>query len=259
MTVDVPTKCIVDGQPINIADVSEAVEACMARSRRSEGFTFLTLNLDHLVKRRKDSEFRRVYLQATFVSADGQPVVALARRDGINLDRTTGADLIEPLCGAAAEEGLSIFLFGSRLKTLEAAAARLKRHYPKLLIAGMEAPPMGFDMGSPSAAEAAERIARSGARLCFIALPARLQLQFISRFASPPATIGFVGVGAALDFLGGAERRAPKLLQRLGFEWIWRLLQQPDELLSRYLQCALLYASLRLSTRKVGGVVRPSQ
>eukprot|EP01037_Dinobryon_pediforme_P037865 gene37865-45567_t len=128
--------CVIDGQPINIDTVNAAVNAVISYSKRGLGFTFFTLNLDHLCKLKKSVAFRSSYLRADFVSADGAPVVWLAKMANGNLQRTTGADLVRPVAAAAARAGISIFLFGSSPETLAVAADRLKAENPGLIIAG---------------------------------------------------------------------------------------------------------------------------
>ncbi|MBV9637843.1 MAG: hypothetical protein JOZ40_24710, partial [Methylobacteriaceae bacterium] len=79
----------VDGQPINLATVDDAVARVVAAAKQAQDFTLFTFNLDHVVKRRRDEDFRSAYRRATFVTADGAPIVRLARRQGARLDRTT--------------------------------------------------------------------------------------------------------------------------------------------------------------------------
>lgn len=235
---------IVDGQPINVATLDEAVAGCIDRARRGEGFTFFTLNLDHLVKRRADPAFRDAYRRATFVSADGAPIVALARRRGARLARTTGADLVLPLCEAAAKSGTPVFLFGSDDDSLSAARRSLLARFPALDIRGALAPPQGFDPSSPLADIAGRQIAASGARLCFLALGAPKQELFADRMAKDHPQIGFLCIGAALDFISGSQIRAPALFQNNGLEWLWRLAVNPRRLALRYARCAAVLADI---------------
>lgn len=234
----------VDGQIINLRSLEESVARSMERSRRGAGFTLFTLNLDHLVRLRGDAAFRAAYARATFVTADGAPVAKLARRRDSAIERVTGADLVAPLCAAAAREGMPVHLFGASEATLKKAEAALRRLHPGLLLAGMEAPPYGFDPAGAEADAAGDRIARSGAKLCFVALGAPKQEFFADRMLNRHPDIGWLGVGAALDFLAEEKSRAPRLLQRLGLEWTWRLAQEPRRLGLRYCRCALLFARL---------------
>lgn len=242
-----PPLALVDGQPVNVATQDDAIRHCMRRLAEGRGFTLFTLNLDHLVQLRDSLAFRAAYANATFVTADGAPVARLARRSDPSIVRTTGADLVEPLCAAATWAQTPVYLFGADKATLARAAEKLSRDHPSLVIAGMEAPPQGFDPLGEAADAAAERIARSGARLCFVALGAPKQELFADRMFRRHPAIGWLGVGAALDFIAGGRSRAPRLMRDFGLEWCWRLAQEPRRLGARYARCAALLARLAVS------------
>ena len=238
----------VDQQAISIRDMPEMVLHVEAALRRGDGFTLYTLNLDHLVKRRQNPTFRALYARATFVTADGWPVVNLTRRKAPSIQRTTGADLVIPLCQLAARNGAPIALFGSTRTILDAAASTLRTSCPGLEIVLCEAPAFGFDPSGTDGRDAMMQIRASGARLCFVALGAPKQEIFSDRaFVSCPH-VGFVCIGAALDFIAGAQLRAPRLLQHLGLEWAWRFALQPRRLGIRYLQCGVLFARLKFGS-----------
>ena len=235
---------IVDHQPINVATMQDLLHRIVEYARRGRGFTVFTLNLDHLVKRRRDPLFRAAYDRATLVSADGWPVAAVARRQGRRVERVTGADLVLPLSEAAAENGFPVYLFGSTPDSLNAAAEALTRRCPTLEIRGMASPPMGFDPTGPDALAAADAIVASGARLCFVALGAPKQELFADAMAQRCPGVGFLCIGAALDFLSGRQRRAPLLMQKLKAEWLWRLAGNPRRMALRYGSCALVFAEV---------------
>ena len=239
-----PELARVDGQPINVRSLADAVRLCVDRLRAGDGFTLFTLNLDHLVRLRVDPVFRAAYGRASFVTADGAPVVRLARRHDAAIERCTGADLVDPLCAAAARERMPVYLFGATEETLAKAALALTRRHPGLIVAGSEAPAFGFDPSGKDADEAGRRIARSGAKFCFVALGAPKQELFADRMMARHDGVGWLGIGAALDFLAADKKRAPGLVQRLGLEWAWRLAQEPRRLGLRYARCAALLARL---------------
>ncbi len=242
--LETPDLAEIDGQKINIATLEHAVGAMIARISTGRGFRFFTLNLDHVVKRRDDAAFRNAYSTADFVSADGAPLAVLARRQSPGIKRTTGADLVLPLCHAAAQAQIPVALFGSDIATLEKSGAELVRRCPGLTIAHSEAPPYGFDPTSPAAHEAAARIAASGARLVFVALGAPKQEFFASAMAEHTPELGFICIGAALDFIAGTQKRAPILFQKTGLEWLWRLATNPGRMARRYAACAGVLVSL---------------
>jgi len=239
----------VDGQFINVLNPDQAVATVRSRLLSGFGFTFATLNLDHLVKRRADPAFRAAYARATLVSADGAPIVALGRAQAPSLRRVTGADLLRPLCAMAEREGLPVAFFGSSQPALDGAAARLRAEFPELRIVFAESPAFGFDPFSDAAAEAGARIVASGAKLVFLCLGAPKQELFADRLAQTHAGVGFIGVGAAVDFIVGAQKRAPRAMRRLGLEWLWRVASNPRRLAGRYAKCALLLARIVIEQR----------
>jgi exopolysaccharide biosynthesis WecB/TagA/CpsF family protein len=235
---------VVDQQPINVATMPDLVRRIVTFCRSGRGFTLFTLNLDHLVKRRRDARFKAAYARATLVSADGWPVAAIARRQGAPVERVTGADLILPLCEAAARDGIPVFFFGSTDESLAAAAAALRQLYPNLDIRGTLAPPMGFDPTGEAATDMAQAISESGARLCFVALGAPKQELFADFMAARFPSLGFLCIGAALDFVSGRQRRAPRMVQKFKAEWLWRLAGDPRRMVLRYGSCALVFADV---------------
>lgn len=236
------------GCAINIANTAEAVREIIGAAQRGEGYTVFTLNLDHLDKLNHDRSFRAAYDAARFITADGAPVALLASRQGRHVERTTGADMIVPLVEAAAEQNVPVFLFGSSNGVLARAGMHLaERTNYKLNIVGTESPEQGFDPQSAAADAAIERIAVSGARLCFVALGAPKQEILAARAVARGVKVGFVCIGAGLDFLVGAQTRAPEFMQRNGLEWFWRLSTDPRRLASRYARCLVVLAELLLA------------
>ena len=218
--------------------------ASLTEFNQPESFVIFTLNLDHLVKLRSDEKFRDAYRNAEFVTADGFPVVTLAGLNGISIERTAGSDLIEPLCRSAAENSLSIFLFGTTLPTLCAAARWLSAQVPELDIRGVFSPPSGFSENTEIADEAIRVIAESGARICFVALGPPKQEIFAAVAKNRTSGIAFFAVGAGLDFIAGTQTRCPPVFRRLNMEWAWRFVTNPRRLGWRYFRCALLFVEL---------------
>lgn len=241
----------VDGHAINIVTLDDAVACVRTRLRARRGFNFATLNLDHLVKLRRNSAFRSAYARMNFVSADGAPVAALARQEAPLVQRATGADLLVPLCRMAARDKIPVALFGSTRESLDAASRRLRALAPGLDVAFVASPAFGFDPFSSDADACGAAIAASGARLCFVCLGAPKQEIFADRMAQAHREIGFVSVGAAVDFQSGAQVRAPRFVQAVGMEWAWRLASEPRRMAWRYVECAALLSGLGI--RRVVG------
>jgi N-acetylglucosaminyldiphosphoundecaprenol N-acetyl-beta-D-mannosaminyltransferase len=239
-----PTVVEIDSHPVNVRNLSQAVHSIIARLSIPSSFLVCTLNLDHLVKLRKSTKLRQAYARAEIITPDGFPIVTLGHLRGCHMERTTGADLIEPLCAIATERRLPVFLMGSTFTVLSRSARRLLTSYPDLEIAGVYAPTQSFSIQSEEADEAIDLIRRSGARLCFLALGAPLQELFGLRAVDEVFGVAFLPIGAGLDFLAGAQVRCPSWLQRMNLEWAWRLTRDPRRLWLRYFRGAVLFGML---------------
>lgn len=241
------TLATVDGWPINIANEPDAVDAIIDATESGQGFAAFTLNLDHLVKLRQDPLFRKSYHRARFITADGAPIARLASFTDRRVKRTTGADLVLPLVEAASRNKIPVFLFGTSPDVLAKAGGDLaERNEYALDTAGTLSPGPNFDPTGPEADAAIAQIIASGARLCFVALGAPKQEVFAAYAVEKGANVGFICIGAALDFLAGAQVRAPRFMRNNGLEWLWRLATNPRRLAGRYARCAVVLADIVL-------------
>ncbi|MCB1483846.1 MAG: WecB/TagA/CpsF family glycosyltransferase [Hyphomicrobiaceae bacterium] len=247
MSSSLPYLASVDGRGINCPTLERAVSDTIDRAKAGEAFTVFTLNLDHLVKMRRNPLFSAAYANAGIVTADGAPVAWLARAQNSGIERTTGADLVIPLADAAAHERLPVFLFGTSAEVMARAGRDLNERTDGLIdIAGTLAPSSNFDPEGPEADAAIETIRRSGAKLVFVALGAPKQEIFAERARQAGLESGLVCIGAALDFIAGTQIRAPQAMRDNGLEWIWRLATNPRRLFMRYAQCGSLFLDLIL-------------
>lgn len=220
------------------------VATVTAKVRAEEGFALATINLDHLVKLAKPGAFARAYHAHDMVVADGNPVVWLSRLARRPVALVPGSDLVIPLARLAAQEGVGLALLGSTEAVLDEAGRVLGQEAPGLKITARLAPGRGFDPEGAEADAMLTELGRSGARLCFLALGAPKQECLAARGRQALPQIGFVSIGAGLDFLAGAQTRAPIWVRRLALEWAWRLGSSPGRLAGRYLRCALILPGL---------------
>ncbi len=217
-----------------LAAVDTALEA-------RQGAAVATVNLDHLVKLRRDAGFRTAYAAQDIVVADGNPVVWLSRLAGRPVGLVPGADMVVPLVRLAAARGLRVGLVGGSGAAVEAAAARL-RDETGADVALAVAPPVPFDPLSAGAEAILARVAAADIALCLIALGAPRQEILAARGrALAPRTV-FAGIGAGVDFLAGTQARAPGWVRRIKLEWLWRAVTRP-QLIPRYAACAAILPS----------------
>ena len=224
---------------VNISDRATLLAEVARRFKTGQGFALATINLDHLVKLRRDPGFRQVYAAQDLVVADGNPVVWLSRLAGRPVGLVPGSDMVLPLCRAARDAGVPVALVGSTADVLAASASALEAQLPGLRVALRVAPPMGFDPEGTHARDILGRIAAEDIRLCLVAMGAPKQESFARLGRSLAPACGFASIGAGLDFIAGTQRRAPPLMRRLALEWAWRMMLNPRRLALRYLRCAL--------------------
>ncbi|MFD1342724.1 WecB/TagA/CpsF family glycosyltransferase [Litorisediminicola beolgyonensis] len=225
---------------VNVPDWAALDAAVSGRLAARRGFSLATLNLDHLVKLAGSRDFRTAYAAQDFVTADGNPIVWMSRLAGKPVSLVPGSDAILPICRIAARMEVPVALVGSSRPTLAAAKAHLEEAVPGLTVALTHAPDYGFDPEGAAAEDVIAQIRDSGARLCFLALSAPKQEMFAVRARDRLGEVGFVSIGAGLDFFSGEQRRAPKLVRRLALEWLWRMAMNPARLGPRYLRCAAI-------------------
>jgi exopolysaccharide biosynthesis WecB/TagA/CpsF family protein len=226
------------GVTVNVASRAALLADIEARLKAGSGFSVATLNLDHVVKLRQSAEFRAAYLSQTHVTADGNPIVWLMRVAGRQVDLVTGSDLVDPVAALAARLGTGVALVGSTEGVLTCAAEELARRHAGFRTVATLSPPMGFDPAGPMADALIAEIGNSGAGLCLVALGAPKQELFAARAQAALPEVGFLSIGAGLDFIAGSQRRAPPIVRRFASEWLWRLVTDPGRLAGRYAACA---------------------
>src|SRR5215470_3682872 len=233
----VPSGAVVEDLRISAFPLAETAALICHNAGSAAAQNVFTLNLDHVVKMRKDAMFRGAYKRAGLITADGFPIVLACRLQGKRVSRVAGSDLVAPISAEAARSGKSVYLFGSSLQVLIKASRLLHERNAGLTIAGVFAPPQGFNPTSEDARRCIATIGNSGADLCFVALGAPKQELFADYGKSLLPNISFVCIGAGLDFIAGTQVRAPNWMQRWGLEWLWRAVSDPQRLLYRYLLC----------------------
>ena len=242
------------------APTAEALLADMgARMDAQRGYSVATLNLDHVVKLARDPAFHEAYAAHTHVTADGNPIVWISKLAGHqSVTLVPGSELIDPVAALATEKGVKVALFGATDASLEAAAQSLAARYPGLSIALTLSPPMGFDPSGEAADAAIAEIGKSGAGLVFLALGAPKQEIFAARAQKILPKVGFLSIGAGLDFISGKQTRAPKWVRAIAAEWLWRLMANPKRLAARYGACVLVLPGLALRAYQVRAKGSPS-
>jgi N-acetylglucosaminyldiphosphoundecaprenol N-acetyl-beta-D-mannosaminyltransferase len=191
----------------------------------------VVVNVDKLVKARHTPELRRIINDCALINADGMPVVWAARLLGKPLkERVTGVDLFEALMRRAAEKGWRVFLLGAKEQTLARLKVLYAQKYPRLVLAGCR---NGY-WKPEEEAQVVEQIRQARPDILFVAISSPKKEQFLSSWQAHMKVPFAMGVGGTFDVAAGDVKRAPRWMQRSGFEWFYRFLQEPRRMFRRY-------------------------
>jgi N-acetylglucosaminyldiphosphoundecaprenol N-acetyl-beta-D-mannosaminyltransferase len=196
----------------------------------------VTVNAQFYVLAQKSRRFRECLREASYICADGMPIVWACNTVGEgNVPRVAGVDLMEQLCQQGAAEGLRIFLLGGRPEAATATAAVLSNRYPGLQIAGVNCPLFGFERRAHSLQQVLDHIASAKPHVLFVGLGAPKQ-EFLIRDHIRALNVPLaVGIGGSFEIVSGVLNRAPMWMQSSGLEWAFRFFQEPGRLWKRYL------------------------
>ena len=176
--------------------------------------------------------------------ADGQPVrwaLNFLHHAGLK-QRVYGPNLMLDVLALAEKEGLPVYFYGSTHDVLERLCANVEKRFPRIQIAGAERSTFGR-IPPETAGQVADRIRKSGARIIFVGLGCPRQEVWAYEF-SERLGVPIVAVGAAFPFIAGALRQAPRWMQDIGLEWLFRLAAEPRRLWRRYLLLGPVYFAL---------------
>jgi N-acetylglucosaminyldiphosphoundecaprenol N-acetyl-beta-D-mannosaminyltransferase len=178
--------------------------------------------------------YRSIINQADLVTPGGMPIVWVMRLLGVRKQpRVYGPNLMLHLCAYAAQNDLSIGLYGGSPSALSRLESELKRRYESLKIAYSYSPP--FRPLTPGEdQDVCRQIEQSGVQILFVGLGCPKQERWMAQH-KPRLPVVMLGVGAAFDFISGEKPWAPAWMQRIGLEWLYRLVTEPRRLWFRYL------------------------
>jgi exopolysaccharide biosynthesis WecB/TagA/CpsF family protein len=232
------------GVRVDAVNYEAAVHKIIAAARQQRKLSVSALAVHGVMTGVLDETHRYRLNRLDLVCPDGQPVrwaINLLYKKGLP-DRVCGPELMLQICERAAQEGLPIYLYGSRPETLKALIKNLHQHFPQLIIAGCQ-PSRFRQISLEEKQQIVEEIRQSGAAMTFVGLGCPRQEVWVYEY-SQDLPMPVMAVGAAFDFHAGNLSQAPKFMQRWGLEWFYRLMQEPTRLWRRYVFLNPLYISL---------------
>ncbi|WP_341394241.1 WecB/TagA/CpsF family glycosyltransferase [Arthrobacter sp. G119Y2] len=240
-TTGVPTIRVVegvaslDGLDFFSGDLDELKERVGALLSSGGVHLIVTTNTDQIIDFGKSKGLSEAYNLASLRLVDGKPLQSLVRAlGGRNTERITGADLLPQAADWSREEKWRIAIIGGSDYVGEGAARNLRTLYPGSHVEHIPFPHTN-NVKNENSGIVREQLHYYRPDISFVCLGSPKQEEWVvENMDNLPDGI-YVGAGAAVDFAAGAKSRAPLLMQRMGLEWTWRLVQEPRRLWRRYL------------------------
>ncbi|MFA7169659.1 MAG: WecB/TagA/CpsF family glycosyltransferase [Candidatus Paceibacterota bacterium] len=237
----------------------EALENIKVFLSSPENHYIVTLNSEMVVRAQKDLAFRKIISDADLVVVDGMGVLIAAsfldkkkgkflpdlfnlfltvfnalflpeKNKNVLSERISGIDLIYKICGSDFAKERKIYLVGAEEGIAQRTGDILKKKFPKIQLVGAEEG-VKKDSKEKENAKLIERINAEKSEIVFVAFGAPKQEKWIyENLKKMPSVRIAMGVGGSFDFISGKTRRAPEFLQKRGWEWLWRLTQEPKRI-----------------------------
>lgn len=221
----------VAGISVNVVTISDVLAEIRSAVETGTSCRVHTLNVDHVVLAHRDPDFARVIATARLVVPDGMPIVWVLRRRGHKSERITGVDLLERVL---RECEFRVVLVGAGPGVARTVAERVLANQWRAHVVGTFAPPRATVLSGMASSMLAEEIRCLRPEVVFVAFGTPVQEKWIVDHSRELGAAVVIGVGAAFDFLAGRVRRAPRVFQDHGLEWLYRLAQNPMRLGMRY-------------------------
>lgn len=237
--------------PVDCISMQESLDLIEQAIIKKQFLHHVVVNAAKIVSAQKDLKLKASISNCDLINADGQSVVWASRFLNKRLpERVTGIDLMEMLVKRASEKGFKIFLLGAKEEIVTKVVEKYTSKYGQNIIAGYR---NGYFKPEEDE-EVAFEIASSDADILFVAISSPRKEIFLEQYKHIIKTSFIMGVGGSFDVISGLINRAPLWMQRIGLEWFYRLLQEPDRMWKRYLfgNSQFIYLVFKEKIRDIG-------
>lgn len=238
------------GIPVVATNLKSAVHTVCGHLQEHRGDYMTFVNVHTLVTAVENGEYKRAQEMSAYSFADGTPVAKLQRKKGyIEAKRVAGPDFMDAVLKISPDKGYRHYFYGSTPDNIGRLVEAVSEKYPGVEIVGSCAPEfvetMDADTFEEIFAKDIAEIEKASPDFIWVGLGAPKQELWMMHAQGCVSGL-MAGVGAAFDFMSGEKRRAPVILQNLGLEWFYRLMQDPQRLFSRYFETNIKFLKLYL-------------
>ncbi|SHK18309.1 WecB/TagA/CpsF family glycosyltransferase [Tepidibacter formicigenes] len=232
--------CNILGVNINVTNMKETVEIIKDNLDKIKGDYICVSNVHTTVMSYEDENYKAIQNGGFMALPDGKPLSIISKKRGFKeAERVTGPDLMEEIFKISEENEYRHYFYGSTQETLDTLKRELNKKYPKLNIVGMHSPPFR-KLTEEEGKEIVENINKAKPDFIWVGLGAPKQEIWMHEHENKVNGL-MIGVGAGFDYHAGNISRAPKWMQNMSLEWLYRLLQDPKRLMSRYINTNLKF------------------
>lgn len=218
---------------VTLDEAIEHIEECIRQRKIGH---VITPNVDQIVRMETDSYFKEICDNAELLLTDGHPLLWIAKWYKTPIkEKICGSDLVPKLCEVAAQKGYSVFFLGAAPGIAQRAADKLKEKLPSLKVAGTYSPPIGFEKDEQELDKINQMLYDSHADMLFVGMGVPKQDIFIYENMQKYQIPMSFSIGGTIDFIAGEQKRAPKWVNKIGMEWLYRLCQSPKRMFKRYI------------------------
>lgn len=226
----------VDVSPLSYEDLKKNIEKDIENNKKS---FIVAINPEKILKARKDEKLKELLNNATYEIPDGIGVIYASKlRKGNIKTRITGIDSMEMLCKLSEEKKYKIFMYGAKEETIKKAKENLEIKFPNIQIVGTI---NGYEKDNDKIISS---INKSKADIVFVALGSPKQEYWITENMDKVSAKIFQGVGGSFDVFSGNIKRAPNWMQKIGLEWLYRLIKEPKRIFRQIKLVKFLWLAL---------------
>ena len=215
-------KAKVQGFNVNLMSFDEVIKALVCAVNDEKNLHVVTINPEIIQNAKKNFELKQIINDAEIVTPDGVGVKIALKMKGIKQEQVTGVDLSKKMLEIAADEKFKVALVGAKPEILELVVQNLKNKYENIdIVYSHDGYFSDFD-------PIIKDVINSGAKFLLCAMGSPKQEFFISELKKQAKGIVMIGVGGTFDVLSGKVQLAPEIYRKLGLEWLYRTIKQPE-------------------------------